>query len=161
DLSGKYFISAFDNEFSSGIVGLVASKLVESNYRPACVGHIEDEYIRASCRSIPEFHITDALDECADLLERHGGHAMADGFTVRTSNIEMLVERLEQIAVRELADKVDLRPVLRADLELPIKELNGKMYSELINLQPIGMNNPGAVFISRGVVIDRMQLMGK
>ncbi len=161
DLSGKYLISAFDAEFSSGIVGLVASKLVEGNYRPACVGHIEGDFIRASCRSISEFHITDALDECADLLERHGGHAMAAGFTVRYENVDALVERLEQIAARELSETVDLRPVLRADLEISIEEVRPEMYAELANLQPIGMNNPGAVFIARGVSLDRVQLMGK
>jgi single-stranded-DNA-specific exonuclease len=161
DLSGKYLISAFDAEFSSGIVGLVASKLVEGNYRPACVGHIEGDFIRASCRSIPEFHITDALDECADLLERHGGHAMAAGFTVRRENVDSLVERLEQIAERELAEKVDLRPVLRADLEIAISDIRPEMYAELANLQPVGMNNPGAVFVARDVTLDRMQLMGK
>ena len=109
DISTLNIITAFDADYSSGIVGLVASKLVENYYRPAVVGQIENGFIRASCRSIPEFHITRALDECADLLERHGGHAMAAGFTVRTENAEELVARLRSIATRELSG-LDLRP---------------------------------------------------
>ena len=76
-------IFAGDEEFSPGIVGLVAGRLTEEFYRPAVILEFGAEVSRASCRSIPEFNITHALDECADLLIRHGGHAMAAGFTVR------------------------------------------------------------------------------
>lgn len=153
-------ITAFNAEFSSGIVGLVASKLAENFYRPAVVGQIEDDHVRASCRSIPEFHITKALDECSDLLIRHGGHAMAAGFTVSLERSTELVERLRLIADRELAG-LDLRPVLRADIDLDIGSLKPSIYSQLEQLQPTGMGNPAALMISRGVEIDGMKLMGK
>lgn len=160
DLSQLHIITAFDPEFSSGIVGLVASKLVENYYRPAIVGQIENEHIRASCRSIPEFHITKALDECADLLIRHGGHAMAAGFTVSRQNVDELVERLKGIAARELSG-IELRPVLKADLELDVASIKPNIYQELEKLQPTGMGNPSVLFISRGVEVDGMKLMGK
>ncbi len=153
-------ITAFDSEFSSGIVGLVASKLAENYYRPAVVGQIEDDHIRASCRSIPEFHITRALDECSDLLIRHGGHAMAAGFTVSLERSTELVDRLRSIAARELAG-LDLRPVLRADIDLEIGSVKPSIYSQLEQLQPTGMGNPAALLISRGVEIDGMKIMGK
>jgi len=160
DPSSLNIITAFDAEFSSGIVGLVASKLAENFYRPAVVGQIEDDHIRASCRSIPEFHITKALDECYELLIRHGGHAMAAGFTVSLEHSTELVERLRSIANRELAG-LDLRPVLRADIDLDIGSLKPSIYSQLEQLQPTGMGNPAALLISRGVEIDGMKLMGK
>lgn len=160
DPSSLNIITAFDAEFSSGIVGLVASKLAENFYRPAVVGQIEDDHIRASCRSIPEFHITKALDECSDLLIRHGGHAMAAGFTVSLEHSTELVERLRSIANRELAG-LDLRPVLRADIDLDIGSLKPSIFSQLEQLQPTGMGNPAALLISRGVEIDGMKLMGK
>jgi single-stranded-DNA-specific exonuclease len=152
-------ISTFDEAYNSGIVGLVATGLVETYYRPAVVGSMEDEFTRASCRSISEFHITRALDECADLLERHGGHAMAAGFTVRNENIALLLERLGQIASRELGGK-DLRKTIKADLEMPISEVKNISLRELDKLQPTGMENPDAVFVSRNVEITRPRVIG-
>ena len=72
-------------------------------YRPAVVGQISAETTRCSCRSIPEFHITEALDQCKDLLIRHGGHAAAAGFTVRNENLEALKKRLKSLASEAIA----------------------------------------------------------
>jgi single-stranded-DNA-specific exonuclease len=82
DDPNAYLLFAADENFNSGVVGLAASRLTEKYYRPAIVASKGEEETRGSCRSIPEFHITDALDQCADLLVRHGGHAAAAGFTV-------------------------------------------------------------------------------
>jgi single-stranded-DNA-specific exonuclease len=153
-------IFSFDEEYSSGIVGLVASKLVENYYRPAIVGQRENGVVRASCRSIPEFHITQALDECADLLVRHGGHAMAAGFTVLEENVEELQTRLKGIAARVL-DGLDLMPVVKADVEIAINKVRPDIYGELEKLQPTGMGNPQPVFVSHGVEIDGMRIMGR
>jgi single-stranded-DNA-specific exonuclease len=154
---------AFDPGYNPGIVGLVASRLVETYYRPAIVGHQEDGVTRASCRSIPEFHITRALDECADLLERHGGHALAAGFTVRNENLPELVRRLREIAAREL-EGLDLCPVLRADVEIPLERLRHgyveTVLSYLEQLQPTGQGNPEAVFVSRGLEVVRTWTVG-
>jgi single-stranded-DNA-specific exonuclease len=120
---------------------------------------MEEEFTRASCRSISEFHITRALDECADLLERHGGHAMAAGFTVRNENISQLLDRLGQIAAREL-DGLDLRKTVKADLELPIEKVRNISLKELDKLQPTGMGNPDAVFVSQGVEVTRARAIG-
>lgn len=160
DPAARRILFSFSEEYSSGIVGLVASKLVENFYRPAIIGQIENGVIRASCRSISEFHITAALDECADLLVRHGGHAMAAGFTVKLENADQLKQCLESIALREL-EGMDLRPVVRADLEIEINKVKPVFYAELEKLQPTGMGNPTPVFISRAVEVDGMRLMGK
>ncbi len=75
------------------MVGLAGSRLTELYYRPAIVAARGADKTRGSCRSIPEFHITDALDLCKDLLVRHGGHAAAAGFTVRNENLTEFVMR--------------------------------------------------------------------
>jgi single-stranded-DNA-specific exonuclease len=146
-------------EFNHGVVGLAASRLSETYYRPAIVGNFGEETTRCSCRSIPEFHITHALDECADLLVRHGGHAAAAGFTVRNENLDALVARLRSIATRELGGR-DLRPSLNADAEVPLARLTFEMLKQLEQLQPTGYGNPEPVFISRKVKVQSSRAVG-
>ena len=114
---------------------------------------------RSSCRSIPIFHITKALDECADLLVRHGGHAMAAGFTVSNHQLEELRVRLQAIAERELADQ-ELVPSLRADIELPLSEIRPSLLPYLDQLQPTGTNNPEAVFVARNLWVTNSRTVG-
>jgi single-stranded-DNA-specific exonuclease len=167
DLFAEYetaplLIFAYKPEFdfrSAGLVGLVASRLTEAYYRPSIVACRENGFIRASCRSIPEFHITQALDECADLLVRHGGHAMAAGFTVQEENLSGLMNSLNAIAERELAQR-ELRPVLHADLELALRDLRPELLTDLDQLEPTGLGNRSAYFISRNLQIKRVILMG-
>lgn len=153
-------IAAFDEEFNPGIVGLVASKLVDHFYRPSIVGSIEGDFIKASCRSISEFHITRALDECADLLIRHGGHSMAAGFTVHKDLRDQLIERLSRIADRDL-EGLDLRPTLKIDIELTKDEMTPGIYPELEKLQPTGMGNPGVILALKNTEIADVNIIGK
>jgi single-stranded-DNA-specific exonuclease len=146
-------------DFNHGVVGLAASRLSETHYLPAVVGNYGDETTRCSCRSIPEFHITHALDECADLLVRHGGHAAAAGFTVRNENLFELVNRLRSIAERELGGR-DLRPNLTADAEIPLARLTFELLKQLERLQPTGYGNPEPVFISRKVKVQSKRAVG-
>lgn len=154
---------AFKKDFNPGVVGLVAARLVDSFYRPAVVGHIEGEFVRASCRSIPEFHITRALDQCEDLLVRHGGHALAAGFTVHSDNLPRLIERLGQIAHSELNSR-DLCPELHADQEIPLEKLRPELVESFLQyldrLQPTGQGNPEAVFVSRDLEVVKAWCVG-
>ncbi len=154
-----HLVFAVNPDFNMGVVGLVASKLTESYYRPSIVGARGEEETRASCRSIPEFHITQALDEVAELLVRHGGHAMAAGFTVRNENLPELRRRLEEIAARELGEQV-LRPQLRADLEIGLRDLKPEILRDLDLLEPTGQTNPEVYFVSRGLRVTRSKAMG-
>ncbi len=147
-------------DFNAGVVGLAASRLTEKYYRPSVVGHIGDEYTRASCRSIAEFHITDALDQCADLLERHGGHAAAAGFTVHNENLFELSERLKFLAKKKLSE-IDLRPTISADLEIPLSDLSPTLLEHLEWMQPTGYGNHQASFISRNLKPTRYRTVGK
>jgi single-stranded-DNA-specific exonuclease len=163
DEATPFLIFAFKPEFDytkTGLVGLVASRLTETYYRPSIVACQENGFVRASCRSIPEFNITQALDQCSKLLVRHGGHAMAAGFTVRRENLDELVENLNAIALSELGHRV-LRPVLNADLEIPLHQLRPDILKDLDRLEPTGLGNHSAYFISRNLQIKRTYLMGK
>jgi single-stranded-DNA-specific exonuclease len=147
-------------DFNPGVVGLAASRLCEQYYRPTIIASRGEEYTRASCRSIPEFHITQALDQCSELLEHHGGHAAAAGFTVRNENLDILLERLRAIAADELASQ-DLRPILHADLELPLSELTPDVLTYLEWLQPTGYGNRPVHFVSRNLRVTRRGTVGK
>jgi single-stranded-DNA-specific exonuclease len=151
---------AAHEDYNPGVVGLAAARLQELYYRPAVVAHKGSEFTRGSCRSIPEFHITQALDQCADILVRHGGHAAAAGFTVRNEHLGELVERLKEIAQRELAAE-DLRPTLRADAEILLSELRPELLIDLDRLKPTGHKNPPAQFVSRGVRVLRSRTVGQ
>jgi single-stranded-DNA-specific exonuclease len=159
DYSGAHLLFAIDPEFNSGVVGLAASRLVETFYRPAAVGQVGEETTRCSCRSIPEFHITDALDQCKDLLIRHGGHAAAAGFTVRNDNLPALKERLQEIARQQL-DGMELRPTLSADLEVSLSDMNSEVLKYLEYLQPTGYGNQEAVFVSRNLTVKSSRAVG-
>lgn len=154
-----HLLFAASPDFKAGIVGLVASRLTEEFYRPSIVVERGDEESRASCRSISEFHITHALDECADLLMRHGGHAAAAGFTVRNENLPALQEQLQAIARRELAE-VELVPKLQIDAELTLGPETYDLYDQLARLQPFGEANPDPIFCSRGLRVGRRQAIG-
>ncbi|HSG25770.1 MAG TPA: single-stranded-DNA-specific exonuclease RecJ [Anaerolineales bacterium] len=147
-------------EFNPGVVGLAASRLVDQYYRPAVVGFRNEEFTRASCRSIPEFHITHALEKCSDLLTQFGGHAAAAGFTVPNKNLAELTIRLQELASEELTDQ-DLQPSLKADAEVELVELRPVLIKELNWLQPTGQQNPDPVFISRKVSVRGARAVGK
>jgi single-stranded-DNA-specific exonuclease len=155
-----HLLFAVSSRFLAGIVGLVAGRLVDEFYRPAVVVEWGQEESRASCRSIAEFHVTRALDECADLLVRHGGHAAAAGFTVRTENLPALRERLQRIARRELAE-TEPTPGLEIDAELTLGPDLYHLYDQLAVLQPFGEANPEPVFVSRGLQVGQRQTVGQ
>ncbi|PKO13566.1 MAG: single-stranded-DNA-specific exonuclease RecJ [Chloroflexi bacterium HGW-Chloroflexi-10] len=156
----EYLLFAVDEAFNSGVVGLVAAKLTEFYYRPSIIGFRGDVNTRASCRSIPEFHIIQALDQCNDLLLQHGGHAMAAGFTVANENVPELMERLVHLSRVALENKV-IQPKLRADMEIPLKSIPATILKDLLRLEPIGAANPEAMFVSRNVNVKQAHAVGK
>ncbi|HXK34364.1 MAG TPA: single-stranded-DNA-specific exonuclease RecJ, partial [Dehalococcoidia bacterium] len=146
-------------DFSPGIVGLIASKLVTEFGRPAVVYEEGDETSRASCRSIEEFHITDALRERPDLFLRFGGHRAAAGFTVRTDDIDDVRRHLVSVAERELSGR-ELAPVLEIDCQLPLRDLRGDEIRWLSRLGPFGIGNPEPTFLARGVTVVETKFVG-
>lgn len=155
----NYLLFAADEDFNSGVVGLAASRLTEKYYLPSVVAARGAEETRGSCRSIPEFHITNALDECADLLIRHGGHAAAAGFTVANQNLDEFVARLKNIAKQKLSEQ-DLRPTLMADAEVSLTQMRSELIKILSYLEPTGYGNRDAVFIARNVKVKSFRTVG-
>ena len=135
---------------SPGIAGLVATRLVEDFYRPAVVMSRVDGVIRASARSIAEFHVGAALSQCGDLFVRHGGHHQAAGFTMHPENLPQLKERLGRIAA-DLLEKHDLKPGLNIDAEVSVANLTGETFRWLKALEPFGVDNPTPVFLTRNL----------
>jgi single-stranded-DNA-specific exonuclease len=141
---------AGSESFSSGVIGLAASRLVEAHHRPAIVMSIENGEARGSARSIPQFHITQALDLCKELLVKHGGHAAAAGFTVKLEHLDALKARLIAIAETARAEQ-DWSPVLHADAYVRLSTLNWNIQGHLERLEPHGMQNHRPIFVSRNV----------
>lgn len=152
------------SEYNAGVVGLAAGRLTEVYYKPAIIGSVEGDLIKASCRSIPEFDINHALDQCTDLLIRHGGHPMAAGLTMRTENAQAFQERLIDIA-RESFMGLDLMPALHIDYEIALEKLQAEHFPGILDavkqLEPTGALNPGALFCSRNIRVLRANTVGK
>ncbi len=151
---------AIDQGFKSGVVGLVASRLADQYYRPAIVVEWGDGESRGSCRSIPEFHITEALDQVAGLLERHGGHAQAAGFTIRNQNLAQFQEEIVAVADAQL-DLDELTPAIPIDAELAIGDVDWALFDVLQKLEPTGYANPAPTFASRDVQVYSHRAVGQ
>jgi single-stranded-DNA-specific exonuclease len=153
-----FFVAAED--YLSGIVGLVAQRLTDEFYRPSVVVELGPERSRGSARSIPEFNITAALDQCSDLLVKYGGHSAAAGFTVTNAKLESLQQRLRQIAMHQL-EGLELLPTLSIDAEVDLSEMNWATHALLKQLEPFGYANPTPVFLSREVIVRDARVVGE
>ena len=143
-----------------GVVGIVASRVLQEFYRPTIVVGGDGDHWRGSGRSVAGFDLAAALRECDDLLVRHGGHAMAAGITIRPDKLEALRTRLNELARRSLKPQ-DLQPPLRLDAEVTLDEISLPALSELDQLHPTGMGTPGVQFCARGLTHARpLQRMG-
>jgi single-stranded-DNA-specific exonuclease len=143
-----------------GVVGIVASRVLQQFYRPTFIIGGEGEAWRGSGRSIAGFDLAAALRECDDLLIKHGGHAMAAGVTIHPDNIDAFRARLNEIARRSLQPE-DLQPSLRLDAEVGLKEISLASLAELDRLKPMGQGNPSVQFFVRGMTHSRpVQRMG-
>ncbi len=150
---------AGDRDYPAGICGLVASRLSEEFYRPAIVIRTGDQMSSGSCRSIPEFNIIHALNQCSSLFSHFGGHSQAAGFSLATSNLPRLQQTLLQLATTQL-DGVDLRPKLDIDAEVRLSDLGGDTFPTVQKLAPFGRDNPAPTFLSRRVEVVDYHTMG-
>jgi single-stranded-DNA-specific exonuclease len=128
-----------------GVIGIVASKLVDAFHRPAIVLSIDGGVAHGSCRSIPSFSILAALESCGELMTKFGGHKVAAGLTMDASRIRELRARVNEYADDHL-EPDDLRPRLWIDGALAFKSIGAQMMSELSCLAPFGAGNPTPVF---------------
>ena len=134
----------------AGVIGIVASRLVEDLYRPVVMVAIDGGIGKGSGRSIPAFDLHGGLTACSDLLIRYGGHRAAAGLTVDAARIPELAERFDAVA-RERLTKEDLTPELRVDLEVPLGEANDSLERLLRHFEPFGIGNPAPLLATRGI----------
>ena len=143
-----------------GVVGIVASRVLQEFYRPTIIVGGDGEQWRGSGRSIAGFDLAAALRECDDLLIRHGGHAMAAGITIHPDQLDAFRSRINDLARRALKPE-DLQPPLRLDAEVRLGEVSLASLAELDQLKPTGMGNPMVQFFARGLTHQRpLQRMG-
>ena len=138
-----------------GIVGLVASKLVEDHGRPAIVGAELGNVIRASCRSDGRLDLGATLDACGDLFLRHGGHAGAAGFEIEAGRWPEFVATFDALAARAVPD--DPRLPLAIDFALPALEVDYALHRDLRRLDPCGQGNPEPLLIVEGLTVVRVR----
>lgn len=146
-----------------GVIGIVASRLVERYGVPVFIGTYEDEsrqHIRGSARSIPEFHIFEALEFCKDLLEKHGGHRAAGGFSFKAENLEALRSRLRTFAHQSLQPE-HLKPLITVDAQAPLSQVNLSLYQQIDTIHPCGMDNAVPVFWTPDVQVLDQKIFGK
>lgn len=148
-----------DPGWTAGIVGLAASRLVEDHGRPAVVIAIDGAEGKGSCRSIGGVHIAEALAECTDLLTKHGGHAMAAGFSVPVANIDAFRDRLDAV-VRSRLGGVRPVPTVIVDAELEADALTPRLALELALLEPCGAANPRPHLLLRDVKVHGVRQVG-
>lgn len=136
-----------------GVLGILASRVVDRTGHPALVLSHEDGEAHGSGRSIPGFHLLEALESCHDVFVRFGGHAHAVGFSLESARVPELRERLQQHAATKLTPQV-LERRLDCSAELPLSQIDLPFYQSLRLLEPYGMGNEEPVFVARNLVLD-------
>lgn len=149
-----------DKDFPSGVVGLVAARLVEAWGRPVLLLERGEITSRGSARSVEGFSIIGALTEVGELFEKFGGHTMAAGFTITNERLPELESRLQTIAARDLPDDL-LTPRLYYDAELALDQMSVELVQLLAELEPYGHGNPEPVWVTRGLKVVDAFVMGR
>ncbi|MDE0027990.1 MAG: single-stranded-DNA-specific exonuclease RecJ [Deltaproteobacteria bacterium] len=151
-LQDRWSIVVGSRGWHPGVLGIVASRIVERFHRPAIVIGFESEEGKGSGRSIRGFHMVQAMRRCAELLVRFGGHEYAGGLSIREESLAPFAERFEEVA-REALDEEDLLPYLDVDAEVDFAQLSLGLVRQMRLLGPFGVGNPEPVFQTRGVEV--------
>jgi single-stranded-DNA-specific exonuclease len=161
DLQQEKVLVIVQPDWHHGVIGIVASRLVERYGVPVFIGTHEDEqHIRGSARSIPEFHVFEALEFCHDLLGKFGGHKAAGGFSLPSENLDALRDRLSQFA-NSCLQSSHLKPLLKIDAQTDFNQIDLQLYKQLDTLHPCGIENPDPVFWTANVQVIDQQIVGK
>ena len=145
-------IVLYNPQWNKGIIGIVASRLVEEFYKPVIViTDSPDGLITGSARSIKEFNIYNGIDDCSDLLEHFGGHKFAAGLSLKKENLEAFTEKFEQYVCQNINDD-DFIPEIEVDMELDLNDITDNFMTNLKRFAPFGPENMTPVFMSTSVV---------
>jgi len=154
DVGSRTVLVVAGDGWHRGVIGIVASKLVDTFHRPAIVISIDGDMAHGSCRSIPSFNMLAALESCGEVMSKFGGHKQAAGLTIETARIRELRARVNDFADGCLGPD-DLRPRLWIDGALTFRSIDEQVVSELAALAPFGAGNPCPIFrTSRVEIVD-------
>jgi len=153
DPEEDYSIVLARESWHGGVIGIVASRLIEKYYRPTVMITIEDGVGKGSARSIPGFDIYQALSKCSDLLEQFGGHTYAAGMSLPAENIPEFKRRFNNVA-KEMLSSEDLIPKLHINAQLELEEVDADLLFNLKKFAPFGPNNPVPSFVSRSIQLS-------
>ena len=157
-LPGMIFVG--QKSWSPGILGLIASRLVEEFYRPTVAVSGSEEIYRASARSVPHFNMIEAFKKCDDVFEKYGGHSMAAGFTIKGDKLREFRESLSALTERDVTQKSQ-GSILDIEQEISPSWINQESLSFLTSLEPFGQGNPTPTFLSKGMSIMSAKTVGK
>ena len=152
DLSNTYGIVLAERGWHPGVIGIVASRIVEEFGRPTMLIALDGDEGKGSGRSISAFDLHAGLSECKDLFLRFGGHRSAAGVTIATSRVAEFAERFNAVAAGRLTED-DLVPELRVDLEVTLDQVGDELETLLRHLEPCGIGNPSPVLVARDVIL--------
>lgn len=155
-----YVVVVGGQDWHPGVIGIVASRLVEEFYKPTLVISIKDGIGKGSCRSIDNCNIYEALQSAEDLLIQFGGHQAAAGFSIKEDKIPALRERLAQYCKEQLAE-TDYIPIVDIDSQVAIDDIDVPLIEEIETLEPYGMANPTPVLALEEATISDLFLMGQ
>ncbi|MCF0164560.1 MAG: single-stranded-DNA-specific exonuclease RecJ [Bacteroidales bacterium] len=150
DFNDRKSTIVYNPQWHKGVVGIVASRLVESFFRPTIVLTKSNGFITGSARSIPGFDLYDAIESCSDLLENFGGHIYAAGLTMKEENFAEFSARFEKYVAGKISEDM-LTPIVNIDTYLDFKQITPKFFRILKQFQPFGPGNMSPVFISENV----------
>jgi len=148
-----------ETAWHEGIIGLIASKLVEKYYRPSVVFTKSDRGYKLSARSIYGFHLTDFLKNFSEYLSHFGGHAAAAGLSVSKENLPIFIKNATSLAETLITESM-LTPTMEVDCELPLRSANLELIRKIEMLEPFGVGNEKPKFVSSGEILD-IQIFGK
>lgn len=148
-----------DQHWNEGVIGLVAGRIAEKYYKPVLVITKTEDGYKGSGRSIDEFNIIEAVEKCADLLTKFGGHPAACGFSLLSENLEKFITKMKEVANEQMRDLV-LRPKIEIEAELKLSEINEDLMMELNKFCPFGTGNDKPKFVSYEVMLVDIMNMG-
>ncbi len=140
----------FNPSWKKGVIGIVASRLIETYYRPTVILTESNGFATGSARSVQGYDLYQAIEACSDLLESFGGHMFAAGLTLKKENIRPFMDRFEQFVNSTITEE-QLVPRIFIDSELSFSEINDDFFRFLCKFQPFGPENMSPVFVSRNV----------
>ncbi len=149
----------FNSEWHKGVVGIVASRLIEQHYKPTIVLTESEGKATGSARSVHDFDVHAALTECEDLLEQFGGHKYAAGMSLRLDNVDAFREKFEEVVAARIEEH-QFTPKLNIDLEIDLDRITPKFMSLLKQFGPFGPGNMNPVFVSRNLIAEDARTMG-